>query len=138
MPARDRYHDAVKNALVKDGWTITDDPLHLVWGRKDLYVDLGAERVLGATKGGQKIAVEVKTFASESDVFDLEVALGQYTLYHDVMVHTEPDRILYLAVRHETWQEVFEEPIGQLVLDNKRLRLVTFDEQKEVILQWIP
>jgi len=27
MPALDLYHDTVKNALIKDGWTITDDPL---------------------------------------------------------------------------------------------------------------
>jgi hypothetical protein len=26
MPAKDVYHDAVRNALVKDGWTITADP----------------------------------------------------------------------------------------------------------------
>jgi XisH protein len=27
MPARDRYHDPVKNALIQDGWAITDDLL---------------------------------------------------------------------------------------------------------------
>ena len=27
------YHDAVKNALIQDGWTITHDPLKLPWGR---------------------------------------------------------------------------------------------------------
>lgn len=48
MPARDLYHDAVKRALVKDGWTITDDPLHLKLGRKDMYIDLGACRLLAA------------------------------------------------------------------------------------------
>ena len=48
MPARDIYHDAVKNALLKDGWTITDDPLHLKWGQKDMYVDLGAQQLLAA------------------------------------------------------------------------------------------
>ncbi|MFN7462557.1 MAG: element excision factor XisH family protein, partial [Pseudanabaena sp.] len=26
MPAKDVYHDAVKNALIKDGWVITADP----------------------------------------------------------------------------------------------------------------
>jgi hypothetical protein len=26
MPAKDIYHEEVKNALIKDGWTITDDP----------------------------------------------------------------------------------------------------------------
>lgn len=43
MPARDIYHDAVKNALIKDAWIITHDPLSLKWGKKDMYVDLGAE-----------------------------------------------------------------------------------------------
>ena len=62
MPARDTYHDAVCKALVKDGWTITDDPLRLVWGKKDYYVDLGAERILAAERHGRRIAVEVKSF----------------------------------------------------------------------------
>jgi len=29
MPAKDVIHDAVRNALVKDGWTISDDLLRL-------------------------------------------------------------------------------------------------------------
>jgi hypothetical protein len=32
MPAKDIYHDAVKNALVNEGWTISKDPLILEWG----------------------------------------------------------------------------------------------------------
>lgn len=66
MPARDLYHNTVKNALVKDGWTITDDPLTLGIGSTNLFVDLGAERVLGAQKGLRKIAVEIKTFRGSS------------------------------------------------------------------------
>ena len=27
--AKDLYHNAVRNALIKDGWTITHDPLRL-------------------------------------------------------------------------------------------------------------
>ncbi len=42
MPAKDIYHDRLKNALIKDGWIITHDPLRLKWGVKDMYVDLGA------------------------------------------------------------------------------------------------
>ncbi|MCP4345831.1 MAG: hypothetical protein GY795_09930, partial [Desulfobacterales bacterium] len=26
MPARDLYHNNFRNALVKDGWTVTHDP----------------------------------------------------------------------------------------------------------------
>jgi XisH protein len=44
MAARDVFHEAVKNALVKDGWTITHDPLSLSFGGVDLYIDLGPKR----------------------------------------------------------------------------------------------
>ncbi|MEH1895879.1 MAG: XisH family protein [Nostoc sp.] len=101
MPARDRYHENVKNALIKDGWTITDDPFHLKWGKRDMYVDLGAEKLIAAEKEGQQIAVEIKTFRSVSDMTALEHALGQYLAYRSVMTRTNPDRVLYLAVRDE-------------------------------------
>ena len=51
MPARNRFHNQVRNALVQDGWTSTHDPLRLRWGVKDMFVDLGAERLLAAEKG---------------------------------------------------------------------------------------
>jgi hypothetical protein len=51
MPARDRFHDTVKTALTRDGWDVTHDPLRLRWGARDLYVNLGAERLLAAEKG---------------------------------------------------------------------------------------
>jgi XisH protein len=64
MPAKNLYHDAVVAALIADGWTITDDPLTLSFGGKDLFVDLGAERpTLAAEKAGRNIAVEVQRCA---------------------------------------------------------------------------
>lgn len=71
MPAKDIYHDIVKRALIKDGWTITHDPLRLQWGPKDMYVDLGAERLVAAEKAGRKIAVKVKSFIGPSEIEDL-------------------------------------------------------------------
>jgi hypothetical protein len=76
MPARNIYHESVKKALLKDGWTITNDPLRLKWGAKDMYVDLGAEKVLTAEKGGRKIAVEIKSFIGPSELYDIENALS--------------------------------------------------------------
>ncbi|MDZ8054247.1 MAG: element excision factor XisH family protein [Aulosira sp. ZfuVER01] len=78
MPAKDIYHDAVRNALLKDNWNITKDPFILRWGARDLYIDLGAEKLIAAQKKGQKIAVEIKSFVGSSPVADLENALGQY------------------------------------------------------------
>jgi hypothetical protein len=138
MPAKDIYHNIVKNALIKDGWTITHDPLALKWGAKDLYVDLGAERFLAAERAGRKIAVEIKSFVSPSQVQDLRNALGQYVLYHDILARTEPDRMLYLAVRKAVFIDLFEEPIGRLMLENQRVRLIVFDSRAEVIVKWIP
>jgi hypothetical protein len=100
MPSRDHYHDVVRNCLEKDGWLITDDPLRLNWGKRDMYVDLAAEKLLLAVKGKQPIAVEIKTFSSASSIADAQKSIGQYFIYLSVIKRTEPERKLYLAI-HE-------------------------------------
>lgn len=138
MPAKDTYHDTVRSALEKDSWIITDDPLTLKWGTKDLFVDFGAQKLLAAQKNDIKIAVEVKSFIGASPMTDLQKGLGQYILYLDILARLQPDRDLYLAIREETFSEIFEEPIGQILLENKRLRLLIVNPEEEVIVQWIP
>jgi hypothetical protein len=138
MPARDIYHNVVREALQKDGWIITDDPLHLKWGAKDMYVDLGAERLIAAEKAGQKIGVEVKSFTGRSEMLDLEQALGQYIIYEDVLQQVQPDRVLYLAIPEEVYYDLFEEPIGQLLISTRHVHLLVFDPEQEVLLQWKP
>ncbi len=77
MSARDVFHESVKSALMKDNWVITHDPLRLKFSEDDrLRIDLGAEQLLAAERGVQKIAVEVKSFLSESAMFDFHLALG--------------------------------------------------------------
>ena len=136
MPAKDIYHDIVKNALIKDGWTITDDALRLKWGNSLLYVDLGAAQLLTATKEHRKIAVEIKSFTSPSNIAALENALGQYILYRNILEETEPDRTLYLAIDEDVFETVFEEAIGQIVIRKNRLKLIVFSKNEEVIVGW--
>ena len=136
MPAKDIYHDTVKKALIKDGWTITHDPLRLRWGTDLLYVDLGAERLLTATKKNEKIAVEVKSFVSPSNITSLESALGQYILYQNIIEEIEPDRTLYLAVHEEVFSTVFEESLGRMIVDKNHLKLLIFNRTEEVIVKW--
>ena len=80
MPARDFYHHVVVEALTADGWNITDDPLRLAFGARDFYIDLAAELPIGAEKGGERIAVEVKSFVGASNIRELELAIGQFAL----------------------------------------------------------
>jgi len=137
MPAKDIYHNTVRTALEKDGWTITNDPLTLEIGDRSLFVDLGAEKILAAEKQGRKIAVEVKSFLSISPVHDLEEALGQYIVYEDILELSEPERNIYLGVREEVYLDIFSEPLGQLLLRKKRLKLIVFDSAREIIIKWI-
>ena len=62
MAAKDRFHDVVKKALEKEQWVITDDPLRLEVGGTKFEIDLGAEHLLAAERGTEKIAIEIKTF----------------------------------------------------------------------------
>jgi hypothetical protein len=138
MPARAHLHEHVRKALASDGWTITHDPLRLRWRRKDVYVDLGAERFLGAEKGRTRIAVEVKSFTGPSPIDALEKALGQFTLYHDILERVEPDRELYLAVSDTAYGDIFEDALGEILLDNRRMKLLVFNAETEVIERWTP
>lgn len=138
MPARDYYHEVVCNALKKDNWTITHDPYRLKLARKkNLYIDLGAEQLIAAEKDIQKIAVEIKSFRSASEMKDLEEAVGQFVLYERLLTRYEPDRKLYLAVPENTRESVFEEEAGQILIEDKIIRLFTFNITQETIVTWI-
>lgn len=137
MSAKDIYHDCVKNALIKDGWTITHDPLTLSLGFKDVYVDLGAEQPIAAEKDGAKIAVEIKSFRSPSDMRDFENAIGQYVFYRSALLRIEPNRKLYLAISEIAYRNTFFEPIVIPTLEDLKPSLVVFDIEKEEIVQWI-
>lgn len=137
MPAKDIYHDCVKNALIKDGWKITHDPLSLKIGKKDIFIDLAAEKLLAAEKQGKKIAVEIKSFIGISEVEDLKNALGQYILYEKILLRLESKRILYLAITDIVFIKIFREEIGKMLLDDNTLKLIVFDSEQEVITKWI-
>ena len=101
-------------------------------------MDLGARQLLAAEREERKIAVEIKSFVGASEMEDLKSAVGQFVLYRAVMRKTAPDRILYLAVRDITFNSLFEEPVGQLLIADENLNLIVFEAQNEVIVQWIP
>lgn len=137
MPAKDIYHDTVKRALEKDGWTITKEHLQLRWGRKYTYVDIAAEKIFIAEKGGRKIAVEVKSFVGRSDIVELEKALGQFRLYRLALRKKQEDRELYLAIPKEVYNELFVNPDGFELIESESLKIIVFDKTKEEIVRWV-
>lgn len=137
MPARDKYHDAVKNALIKDSWTITADPYIIRYEDAELYADLAAERPIAAERQGQKIVVEIKSFIGKSLMYDFHNALGQYIVYRNLIQLTEPEYKLYLAIDDIVYEEFFQRKSVQAVITQNSLLLMVVDTEKEEIQQWI-
>jgi hypothetical protein len=114
MPAKDIFHTIIKHALEKDGWIVTDDPLYLDFGGVEIYIDLGAEKLVTAEKGGKKIAVEVKSFISGSTISEFHKALGQFINYRVALSQKHPEREMYLAVPSTTYEIFFKLELIQL------------------------
>lgn len=135
--AKDVIHDAVKNALIKDGWTITADPYHLRYEDKSLIADLKAERVLLVQREAEIIVVEVKSFLGTSFMKELQTALGQYQMYVAFLDQLERNEPVYLAVSAIVFQEQFQSKAVQMILNRYQVKLIVVDDQREEITQWI-
>lgn len=137
MARLDKIHDAVKNALIKDGWKITDDPYIIRYEEMTLQADLAAERTLAAERAGNKIVVEVKSFIGQSRTQDFKLALGQFNLYLGLLELTEPDRKLYLAIGDQTYSKYFRQKAVQAIANRFQLALLIVNLEREEIVQWI-
>ncbi len=71
-------------------------------------------------------------------VADLEQAIGQYVLYRLLLNKVDPERELYLAVTDIIYDEIFSEPIGELVINDLPLRLIVVDPEQTEVREWIP
>jgi hypothetical protein len=137
MSAKDVYHNTVKAALQKDGWTITHDPLILEFSLgRQLRIDLGAEQIIAAQKDTVRIAVEIKSFLAPSTIYEFHTALGQFLNYRVGLKIKEPERRLFLAVPLEIYQDFFSEELTQLSVQEYQVSLLIFDPKDEVIVQW--
>lgn len=137
MPRKDIFHQLVKTALENQGWTITHDPYHIDLGFVDLYIDLGAERLIGAIKDGNKIAIEIKTFIAPSTISEFHTAIGQFINYRIALEEEEPDRLLYLAIPSDIHKRFFKYPFIQTVIQRNQIPLIVYDSEKQEIVKWI-
>lgn len=137
MSAKDVFHNAVRSALEKDRWVITEDPLYIKASSKiGMYVDLGAEKLLAAERSGQKIAVEIKSFLGLSTIHEFHLAVGQFLNYRLALEKLEPERVLYLAIPEDIYVEFFVDEFIQQVVQTYQLNLIVFNPVEESITQW--
>jgi hypothetical protein len=137
MSAKDKFHEEVKRALIKEQWTVTDDPLKIESGGKRFEIDFGAERLIFADRGVEKIAIEVKSFLNPSAMTDFYGAMGQFLAYRLALQEEQPERILYLAVPEDAYRTFFQSQFVRRAVQEYALLLVVYDPVQEVITQWI-
>ena len=137
MPAKDIYHDTVKRALEKDGWRITAESFQLPWWGTRACIDIIADNVFVAEKEGRKIAVEVKSFVGKSNLSELEKAIGQFIICRFAMRREDAERELFIAVGERIYNKFFLHPDVIELIEIENLKIMVFDELKEVIVRWI-
>lgn len=135
--AKDFYHDNFREALERDGWQITHDPYPLRVGNIGYEVDYGAEKLIAAQKGSEKIAVELKGFTGPSDVNEFHKAVGQFNDYFVALEIVEPERILFLAIPEETWRSFFQELVIKKAIERIQAKIIIFDPHQRIVKSWI-
>jgi hypothetical protein len=136
MPAKDKIHNAVKNALIKEGWTITADPYTIQYDGLILFADMAAERPMAALLNGRTIVVEAKSFIGPSFAEDLEKAVGQYFIYLALLEIIVPERQLYLAISDWAYQNFFQRKAVSMIIKRYQIALLIVDINTEEILEW--
>ena len=126
----------MRKGLEKEGWIITDDPLEINIGNVEMYIDLGAERILAAEKANEKIAVEIKNFIGSSNISQFHTALGQFFNYRLALEEQEPERILYLAVPLTIYQLFFGLKFIEKAIESSEMKLIVYEPRSEVIVRW--
>lgn len=137
MPARDLYHDAVKSALIKEGWLILADPYRIRYKDLDLYADLAAERPIAAERDDQKIVVEIKSFVGRSLMTDFHLALGQYKVYEMLLAQTAPEYALYLAIDDITYENFFRRDGIDFLVRSSQVKFFAVNIDDEEIVKWV-
>ncbi|MBV7339730.1 XisH family protein [Chloroflexi bacterium TSY] len=136
--AKEVFHEQVKNALKNDGWNITHDPFTIrISEAVKLQIDLAASSTIAAERDSEKIAVEIKSFIGDSDISAFHTALGQYLNYCQALEEQEPERVVYLAMPIETYDDFGQLPFIQRALSRYQVKLIIYDPQREEIIQWI-
>lgn len=129
---------------MKDGWTITHDPLVIKYKGLRLFVDLAAEKSFdekpldeSLSPNATRVAVEVKVFGGAGFVNEFEKAVGQFILYRDMIERTRVRRDLYLAVPQQIYEDSFLKPAIQEFIAGQQINLLVFAPETEEVVEWI-
>jgi hypothetical protein len=134
MPAKDRYHDIVVRALIKDGWTIAQEQVYFSDNERHVWVDLSVQRA----DNESLILIEIKGFENvASEVDSLMAAIGQYAFYKAMLQYLQKTFPLYLAIPLNAYDRIFQTPAAQQAVKNVGIWVMVFNPATEEIVRWV-
>ena len=134
--ARDLIHFQVRKALEKEGWEITADPFYLSIDGVRLEIDIEAQRLIMASKGNEKIYIEIKTFKKTSILYAFYEAYGQYAFYRDALSDKKINAPIYLAISLAVYNRIKKIPFLMKRIAQHKLNLLIIDTTKSKIIEW--
>jgi hypothetical protein len=99
-------------------------------------IALGAERLIGAQRGKEKIAIEIKSFAGQSPVSGFHKAVGQHENYRLSLEELDPERTLWLAVPDSSWQTFFQRPFVQKAIERFNVEILVYGPDTQTLIAW--
>jgi XisH protein len=106
-------------------------------GNIQVQIDLGGEKLIGAERGKEKIAVEIKTFSNQSFITAFYEAVGKYVVYRNVLRLLQPERTLYLALPEDIHKRFFGERVIQETMKEEKFKLVIYNQTTQIITEWL-
>ena len=136
--ANDTIHDAVIQALKNDGWHIIREHFSIRYEELEIRVDIVAEQpAVLAEKEGHRILVEIKTFGGRSFMKDLQNAIGQYTIYKNILMLSGLDYELFLAIHETVYEAAFQQKALNQILQLNQVKLLVVDIDSQEVVKWI-
>lgn len=137
MPRKDNFHQTVKEALEKDNWTITHDPLFVpTEGGNNFFIDLGSKKIVGIEKEGRRIAVEIKSFDENNPMYDFYEILGQFLIYNIALSEQFSSWELFVAISNIGYDRLEDAPIFKKAIQQYNMQFIIIDKFSKTIIKW--
>lgn len=137
MPRKDNFHETVKIALKKQDWEITNDPLFVpTKGNFNFFIDLGAERIIGAEKNSEQIAIEVKSFSESSPMYTFYEILGQFLVYNIALQEQIKPWDLFIAISTMGFKRLNDSPIFAKAIEQYQLKFIIINANSQSVVKW--
>jgi hypothetical protein len=78
----------------------------------------------------------VKSFLKASLIHEFHSVLGQYLNYLLGLESINSNRELYLAIPHNVYQDLVEMPLFQIAVNKYDVKIISFEPENEVIIEW--